>query len=151
MELEDAPNNLTFEDASILAGTGRGSLGYWYYVGGYSRFSVTVTGGSYVLRLRYASPEASTRGVFVDGVSVGSVSLPATGGWGNGLWRTVDVPVALVAGARSVEFRRVASDVGAVNVDNVTVFTGAASVARIPTPAAGPAPADPRLPAPSAA
>ena len=124
VELEDTPNNLTFEPASALGGTGRGSLGYWFNVGGYSRFSVSVSPGAHIVRVRYACPASGTRGVFVDGVQVATVSLPATGGWGAGnSWRTVDIPLTLAGGTRSIEFRRTASDVNAVNVDNATVFT----------------------------
>lgn len=108
----------------MLAGTGRGSLGYWYNVGGYSRFTTTApTTGSYVLRLRYASPEASTRTVLIDGITATTIALPATGGWGNAAWRTIDIPVTLTAGTRTIEFRRVTTDAGAVNVDNVSVRT----------------------------
>ena len=123
VELEDAPNNLTFESAAVLAGTGRGSLGYWYTVGQYSRATVTVPGGTYLARYRYASPEASTRTLLVDGVAVAIVSMPATGGWGNAFWRSVDVSVSMVAGAHTLELQRTSASVGAVNLDNLTIFT----------------------------
>ena len=119
MELEDGPNNLTFESAAAAGGTGRGSLGYWYYTSQYSGFSFTAPSSRmYLLRLRYSTPAAgASRAVTVDGVVVATVALPSTGTWG--VWRTIDIPVALSVGNRSIQFRMGAQ---AVNVDNVTVF-----------------------------
>jgi LmbE family N-acetylglucosaminyl deacetylase len=132
VELEDGPNNLTFEANADLGGTGRGSLGYWYYAGGYSRFTTNPpTDGVYTFRLRYASPDASTRTVLIDDVQATQVSLPATGGWGLSFWRTIDIQVTLSAGHRLVEFRRAANDTGAVNVDNVTTYSASTNV-RVP-------------------
>ena len=125
IELEDQPNTLQFESAAAEGGTGRGSLGYWFSVGQFSRFSFTApSAGTYVVRLRYSTPSPGvTRRVFVDGVGTQSLLLPSTGRWG--VWRTVDVPLTLTAGLRTVEFRMISGDVGAVNVDNVTLFLGA--------------------------
>ena len=73
---------------------------------------------SYVLRLRYATPHAGvTRTVAVDGVVVATAALPSTGAWGT--WQTVDIPVTLAAGSRSIQFRMGST---AANVDNVTVL-----------------------------
>ena len=132
VELEDGPNNLTFESAAAAGGTGRGSLGYWYYADQYSGFAVTAPStGTYVLRLRYATPNAGvSRTINVDGVPVGAATLPSTGAWGT--WRTVDVPVVFASGARSVQFRMGA---GPANVDNVTVLAGAPAVSTTTTTA----------------
>ena len=122
MELEDAPNNLTFETAAEAGGTGRGSLGYWYGATQYSGFTVVAPAtGPYVLRLRYSTPQtAATRSVTIDGSTATTVSLPSTGGWAT--WRTFDVPVTLTAGNRAVQIRMGGA---AINVDNVTVLTNA--------------------------
>lgn len=128
VELEDGPNNLTFESAAEAGGTGRGSLGYWYYTDQFSglAFNAPFT-GAYVLRLRYATPNAGvTRAVTIDGLVVVTATLPSTGAWGT--WRTVDIPVTLAAGTRSIQFRLGA---GSTNVDNVTLL--AATPTGLPT------------------
>jgi hypothetical protein len=94
------------------------------YVGGYSRFTVNVSAGSYVLRFRYAGVGAASRSLFVDGVEVSVPGFAATGGWGPGsTWRTVDVPVVLGGGSRVIELRRTASNVGEINLDSLAVHT----------------------------
>jgi hypothetical protein len=121
VELEDAPNNLTFESAEA-GGTGRGSLGFWYGATQYSGFAVTAPStGSYVLRLRYSTPQTTaTRSISVDGVTATTVSLPSTGSWGT--WRTSDIPVTLSAGVHAIQIRMGSAP---INVDNVTVLTNA--------------------------
>ena len=124
VELEDTPNNLTFETTAQLGGTGRGSLGYWFNVGGYSRFTTNLPAGTYIIRYRYAAIGAATRSLLIDNVEVAQLAFAATGGWGaNSTWRTIDVPVTLSAGTRTIELRRTASNSGEINVDNAAIFS----------------------------
>jgi alpha-glucosidase (family GH31 glycosyl hydrolase) len=87
--------------------------------------SVTVdaqsVSGSHNLKFRYAngSGTTATRTVSVDGVSVGTVSLPATANWDT--WATATLSVSLTAGRHAIRLSYDSGNTGAVNLDNVTV------------------------------
>jgi hypothetical protein len=74
--------------------------------------------GSHNLKFRYAngSGASATRTVFVDGVSVGTVTLPATANWDT--WGTATLSTSLTPGKHAI---RLSYSAGAINLDNVTV------------------------------
>ncbi len=74
--------------------------------------------GSHNLKFRYAngSGASATRTVFVDGVSVGTVTLPATANWDT--WATAALSTSLTPGKHAI---RLSYSTGAINLDNVTV------------------------------
>jgi len=78
------------------------------------------TAGNYNLTFRYANGGSdATRIVAVDGNQVAVPTLPAQGTWDS--WTTYSAPVTLTAGLHTVVLWRGASQVGAVNVDNLTL------------------------------
>ncbi|MDQ3785970.1 MAG: carbohydrate-binding protein, partial [Actinomycetota bacterium] len=87
--------------------------------------SVTVdvnsVSGTHNLKFRYAngSGATATRTVYVDGVSVGTVSLPATANWDT--WGTATLSTSLTAGKHAIRLSYDASNTGAINLDNITV------------------------------
>ena len=90
-------------------------------------FSVSAAAaGSYSLAMRYANGTgtAKTLTLFVDGVSAGAVSFPATASWDT--WGTQASTVTLAAGTHAVAYRFTAADSGNVNLDalDVAVVTG---------------------------
>lgn len=74
--------------------------------------------GSHSLKFRYSNgvATAASATVQVDGVSVGTLSLPSTGNWDT--WGTASIPATLTAGARSV---KILYGSGGVNLDNLVV------------------------------
>ena len=90
-------------------------------------FSVSAaTAGSYALAMRYANGtgSAKTLTLFVDGVSAGAASFPATATWD--AWDTQTSTVTLAAGAHTVAYKFTTADSGNVNLDSldVAVVTG---------------------------
>lgn len=82
---------------------------------------VNSVSGSHNLKFRYAngSGATATRTVYVDGVSVGTVSLPATGNWDT--WATATLTTTLTAGKHAIRLSYDSGNTGAINLDNVTV------------------------------
>ena len=82
---------------------------------------VNSAGGSHNLKFRYAngSGATATRTVYVDGVSVGTVSLPATANWDT--WGTATLAVSLTAGKHAIRLSYDSGNTGAINLDNITV------------------------------
>jgi hypothetical protein len=77
--------------------------------------------GAHNLKFRYAngSGVTATRTVYVDGVSAGTVSLPATANWDT--WGTATLTVSLTAGKHAIRLSYDSGSTGAINLDNVTV------------------------------
>ncbi len=107
------------------------------FVGGYTdgnkgnaQTSFTVSAaaaGNYTLKLRYANGtgSAKTLTLYVDGVSKGQVSLPATANWDD--WLVHSTTVALTAGSHTVAYKFTAADSGNVNLDKLDVDAVAAA------------------------
>ncbi|WP_217369399.1 TIM-barrel domain-containing protein [Nonomuraea antri] len=74
--------------------------------------------GSHTLKVRYANGVATTATatVQVDGVTVGTLSMPSTGTWDT--WGTATLPATLTSGARSV---KILYGSGGVNLDHLIV------------------------------
>ncbi|GAB1511346.1 TIM-barrel domain-containing protein [Actinophytocola sp. KF-1] len=97
------------------------------FVDGFATSSDSVTvdvnsvSGTHSLKFRYAngSGATATRTVYVDGVSVGTVSLPATANWDT--WGTATLSTSLTAGKHAIRLSYDASNTGAINLDNITV------------------------------
>jgi alpha-glucosidase (family GH31 glycosyl hydrolase) len=87
--------------------------------------SVTVdvnsVSGTHNLKFRYANGAgtAASRTVYVDGVSVGTISLPATANWDT--WGTATLSTSLTAGKHAIRLSYDASNTGGINLDNITV------------------------------
>jgi len=102
--------------------------GYWNQ-GATTSFSVSVpSAGSYNAGLRYSNgpnPFAGTKKVslYVNGAKVRQVSLASTGNWDT--WATQTEQVALRAGTNSVVYKYDSGDDGNVNLDKLTVSSGA--------------------------
>ena len=78
------------------------------------------TAGNYNLTFRYGNGGSdATRIVALDGNQVAVPTFPAQGTWDS--WTTYSVPVTLTAGLHTVVIWRGASQVGAINVDNLTL------------------------------
>lgn len=77
--------------------------------------------GSHVLKFRYAngSGTAATRTVSVDGVSVGTLTLPATANWDT--WGTASLTVNLAAGKRGIRLSYASGNSTGINYDNLVV------------------------------
>ncbi|WP_061288916.1 TIM-barrel domain-containing protein [Herbidospora cretacea] len=72
--------------------------------------------GSHQLKFRYSTTVASTRTVYVDGVSAGTLNLPALANWDT--WGTATLTTNLTAGARSVKIEYASNG---INLDNLVV------------------------------
>jgi alpha-glucosidase (family GH31 glycosyl hydrolase) len=77
--------------------------------------------GNHNLRFRYAnaSGATATRTVYVDGVSVGTVSLPALANWDT--WGTATFTTSLTSGKHTIRLSYDGGNTGPINLDNVTV------------------------------
>ncbi|WP_433516719.1 TIM-barrel domain-containing protein [Nonomuraea sp. CA-143628] len=75
--------------------------------------------GSHQLKFRYSTTVASTRTVYVDGVSAGTLTLPAQANWDT--WGTASLTTTLTAGAHTVKIAYDAANTGGINLDNLVV------------------------------
>ncbi|MFG1689551.1 TIM-barrel domain-containing protein [Nonomuraea sp. NPDC049269] len=75
--------------------------------------------GNHQLKFRYSTTVASTRTVYVDGVSVGTLALPAQANWDT--WATATLTTTLTAGAHTVKIAYDAANTGGINLDNLVV------------------------------
>lgn len=123
------------ESAALSGGTSTANNHTGYtgsgFVGGYvdankgnAQTSFTVNAaaaGNHTLKLRYANGtgSAKTLTLYVDGVSKGQVSLPATASWND--WLVHTTTVSLTAGNHSVAYRFTSADSGNVNLDALDV------------------------------
>ena len=85
-------------------------------------FSVSAaTAGSWSLAMRYANGtgSAKTLTLYVDGVSAGSASFPATASWDT--WGTQTSTVTLSAGTHAIAYKFTTADSGNVNLDALDV------------------------------
>jgi alpha-1,3-glucanase-like protein/carbohydrate binding protein with CBM35 domain len=101
------------------------------FVGGYTdankgaartSFAVSVpAAGRHTLALRYANGTGSTKtlSLYVNGIKVQQVSLPATANWDS--WTTAGATAALGTGANTVAYAFDTTDSGNVNLDDLTV------------------------------
>ncbi|MEM8494022.1 MAG: carbohydrate-binding domain-containing protein [Planctomycetota bacterium] len=92
-------------DIQATSDVGGGFNVGWISDGEYLDFPVSVTPGTYDLKLRVAAqnPSASREAVLrLDGDEIGRVVIPSTGGWQN--WSTVTIPAASlnVSGERTL-------------------------------------------------
>jgi hypothetical protein len=79
-------------------------------------------GGTHPLFIHYSWPNATSTDLYVNGVLIKSVSLPATATVpGSSVYGTVTVPVTLKAGCENVLMLRTDSGNGGVNLDKITV------------------------------
>ena len=121
------------------------------FVGGYTdgdkgtaatTFTVSAAAaGTAPVTLRYANGTgaAMTLSLYVNGVKLRQVSLPATADWNS--WGTEAESVTLNAGSNTVAYRFDSADSGNVNLDNITLGTPASSTPTpTPTPTATPTP-----------
>ncbi|MEO7913214.1 MAG: glycoside hydrolase family 66 protein [Roseiflexaceae bacterium] len=87
---------------------------------------------SYTLRFRYANGGSSaTRGLFVDGAAVGTLSFRPQFNWD--MWDTAETTTPLTAGLHSVVLWDGASNTGAINLDNLVVLRQTTPAARSAT------------------
>ncbi|MDA0242658.1 MAG: carbohydrate-binding protein [Chloroflexi bacterium] len=121
--------------------------------GEWMRYKVNITQtGVYRFDLRFASTDASGQyRLFIDGneISAGLQSLTNTGGWQT--WQTHSVyPVALVAGARTIEFRVVRRTMN-LNYFDLTLVANTPTPSPTPTrtPTSTPSPTPTHTPTPS--
>ena len=76
------------------------------------------TGGSKILTINYASNETSSITVYVNGISAGSLSCPATGGWST-FTGSVQKAITLNSGANNTI--KIVGGNGGVNLDYITI------------------------------
>jgi Carbohydrate binding module (family 35) len=82
--------------------------------------NVIGVGGAAVLTIRYGTHITNVvKGLYVNGVRVASVSLPATGAFT--IYSTQPVNVTLNSGANTVAIVNDSASTGAVNIDKVDV------------------------------
>ncbi|WP_405064233.1 carbohydrate-binding protein [Kribbella sp. NBC_01505] len=96
--------------------------------------TVSASAGPATLTLRYANGTgtAKTLSLYVAGIRLRQITLPATANWDT--WGTTSEAVTLVAGSNSISYRFDTADSGNVNLDNVTI-----TEATEPPPSGGPA------------
>jgi len=85
-------------------------------------FSVSAAGtGSYTLNLRYANGTTAqmSLSLYVNGSKLQQILLPATTDWNT--WTTQAVTTTLAAGTDTVAYKFDTTDLGNVNLDNLTV------------------------------
>lgn len=77
--------------------------------------------GSHVLKFRYSngSGATATRTVLVDGVSIGTLTMPPTANWDT--WATASITTSLTAGKRSVRLSFGSGNSTGINYDNLVV------------------------------
>ncbi len=77
--------------------------------------------GTHALKFRYSngSGASATRTVLVDGVSVGTLTLPPTTNWDT--WSTATLSTSLTAGKRSVKLSFASGNATGINYDNLVV------------------------------
>jgi hypothetical protein len=76
--------------------------------------------GTHNLRFRYGNAlSTATRTVYVDGVSVGTLSLPSLPNWDT--WGTATLSTSLGAGKHTIRLSYGSGNSGPINLDNVTV------------------------------
>lgn len=76
------------------------------------------TGGSKNLKLSYASNEASTVTIYVNGTSVGTLSCPATGGWST---FTGSVQKAITVNSGTGNTIKIVGGSGGINLDYIAI------------------------------
>ena len=117
------------------------------FVGGYTdrykgtaetTFAVsTSVAGNYAMTLRYANGTTATMtlSLYVNGVRLRQIALPATADWDT--WGTSVTTASLSSGTNTVAYRFDPTDSGNVNLDNLAVAAVASATAPTPTPSNG--------------
>jgi len=108
----------------------------WTTSGEWLNYTVNVAAsGSYTLAFRVASPSGASFHVESNGNNLGSLSVPATGGWQS--WTTVQKAVSLSAGTQVL---RVGFDTGNVNLSYFSATAGSSSSPSSPPPSGSSSP-----------
>ncbi|MDR2975661.1 MAG: glycoside hydrolase family 31 [Propionibacteriaceae bacterium] len=119
-EAEFATQITVATNANHIGYTGPGFVDEFASIGDAVQFDVWVDAAD-VQRLgfRYSNGASvsASRTVYVDGVSLGPVSLPPTGTWDQ--WGTACIPSSLTPGRHSVRIVYGAMDDGGINLDNL--------------------------------
>jgi hypothetical protein len=109
--------------------TGSGFVATYGSVGSTTAFSVnSASTGARAVTVRYANGGwptvgAKTLSLYVNGIKVKQVSLPATANWST--WADHTQTLTLNAGNNTVTYRIDSGDTGFVNLDRITVAAGA--------------------------
>ncbi|MFG1702124.1 CBM35 domain-containing protein [Nonomuraea sp. M3C6] len=84
-------------------------------------FAVSAQAGAATVSLRYANGTGATMSlsVYVNGTKIRQTVLPPVGAWN--AWGTKDETLTLRAGANTIAYRFDTTDLGNVNLDNITV------------------------------
>lgn len=91
--------------------SGTGYLRNFNDVGSYVEFTITgAAAGSQNVILHYTTGQAGSLNLYVNGVMIGPVAIPTTGGWSN--WQDYAVNVTLTAGSNTIKFQHDADNVG---------------------------------------
>ncbi len=102
--------------------TGKGFVDGFATVGDSVSFEVKAdAAGTNTLRLRYANAAgtAATRTVKVDGVTVGTVSMPSLANWDT--WGVATLATTLTAGKHTVRVEYASGNTGGINLDNLVL------------------------------
>lgn len=102
--------------------TGTGFVDSFAASGSSVTFDVNSTAGSnHQLRFRYANATGgtTTRTIYVDGVSVGILSLPTLANWDT--WGIATLSTSLTTGKHTIKIAYDAGNTGAINLDNLIV------------------------------
>jgi uncharacterized protein YegP (UPF0339 family) len=121
-EAETATLTNTTADTSHTGYTGTGFVDGFAEVGDKVTFAVNVaTAGTYSLNFRYANDDGvtATKHIYVDGTSIGVLSLPTLTSWD--AWSTASMSATLSAGAHTICISYDSSDDHAINLDNLTL------------------------------
>lgn len=132
-EAESAIRTGVTVNTNHLGFTGTGFVENFSASGAGVSFQINVpTEDSYTLRFRYSDGGSSaTRGVSVDGASVGTLNFRNLYNWD--MWDTVDQVVHLSSGIHTVVLWYGATNSGAVNLDNLVVLEQTNPAARSAT------------------
>lgn len=102
--------------------TGTGFVDGFETSGDSATFEVSANAaGSHQLQFRYGNgaATAATRTVYVDGTSVGTLTLPALASWDS--WGTATLTTTLTAGKHTMKISFDSGNTGGINLDNMTV------------------------------
>ncbi|MCF2710993.1 TIM-barrel domain-containing protein [Schaalia hyovaginalis] len=102
--------------------TGTGFVDHFAEVGDSVEFQIrTAVDADFAIRIRYANAAGSpaTRTVYVDGESVGVLTLPSEDSWD--IWSTAQITAPLTAGKHTIKIQYEPSDTNGINLDNLAV------------------------------
>lgn len=105
---------------------GGGFIGGFEEDGNFCEFNVNVpNSGTYKTTLRYCrGHETDTRmSLYINGVDMGDIELPQTGGWDN--WAEYTADYMLKSGNNTIKYVRESGEEGGLNLDSLTIDKGA--------------------------